>query len=189
MPPGLDVEHGVVVEAPAAEHIGVQQTGAAAAVVAGVAGEFVVVAALVYRGRRIVVVALVVDIVVEGAGTHHGAVVVFAQDHLAQRADAVGGEAAAVEVAVGVVGIDPHQPVALLAQAYADAIAGGHRPVDGSAVVELDGFAGQRRGRGQGHGRRQSGQPQPVRAKAMRFLVVVIDHTDSPVGQPWGCRD
>ena len=51
MPTGFDIEHGVVFKAPAAEHIGVEQARAPATVVAGIAGELVVVTVLVDGGR------------------------------------------------------------------------------------------------------------------------------------------
>ncbi|MNF91062.1 hypothetical protein D3C84_736510 [compost metagenome] len=180
MPPGLDVEHGVVVKAPAAEHIDVQQFAAAATVVAGVTGELVVVAVLVHSGRRVVIVLAVVDVVVEGTAAHHGAVVVLAQDHFRQRTHAVGGQAATVEVAVGIVGVDRQQAIALTASAHTDAVAGGHRPVDGRAVVELDRVTGPY-GRGQQrNGRRETADLKCARTADREVIVVLVDHTDSP---------
>ncbi|MNH06381.1 hypothetical protein D3C79_657450 [compost metagenome] len=186
MPSGLGVQRRAVVETPTAEHIGVEQARAAAAVVAGVAGELVVVTVLVHGGRRVVVVLAVVHVVVEGTGAHHRAVVVHAQDHLAQRANAVGGQAALVEVAVGVIGVDPEQAVTGLAQAHADAVAGGHRPVDGRTVVELDGFPRPGWRGGQRDGRRQAGRLDTAGSEASTVIVVLVDHTDSPDRQPPG---
>ncbi|MNL05675.1 hypothetical protein D3C87_1262860 [compost metagenome] len=156
VPPGLDVQHGVVVKAPAAEHIGIQQFAATAAVVAGVTGELIVAAAFVHGGGRIVIVLAVVDVIVEGTAAYHGAVVVLAQDHFAQRAHAVGGEAATIEVAVGIVGVDRQQAIALTASAHTDAVAGGHRPIHGRAVVELERITGPHRCGHQRNGCRQA---------------------------------
>ena len=173
MSTGLDVEHRVVVKAPAAKHIGIEQACAPATVVAGLAGKFVVIAGFVDRAGRIVVVFAVVDIVVEGTGAHHGAVVVFTQNHLAQCAHPVGGQAVLIEVAVRVIGVNAHQAIARITQAHADAIAGGDRPIDGCPVVEFNRLSRPRRTGYQRHGDCQAGELEA-------FIVVFIDHTGSP---------
>ena len=180
MPPGLDVEHGVVLKPPAAKHVGVQQPRAPAAVSAGVAGERVIAAVFVDGTRGVVVVVAVVHIVIESTGPHHGTVVVFAQDHLAQRADPVGGQAVLVEVAVRVIRVDAHQAIAGGAQAHADAITGGHRPIQGRAIVKLDGLTGPQRAGEQRDGGGQACDLNRVRAQPRTFIVVFINHTASP---------
>ncbi|MNU04456.1 hypothetical protein D3C72_2488750 [compost metagenome] len=50
-----------------------------------------------------------VNIIVEGTGAQHPAVVVLAHDHLGQGADAVGHQAALVEVAVAIIGVGCQQ--------------------------------------------------------------------------------
>ncbi|MNO64651.1 hypothetical protein D3C76_553860 [compost metagenome] len=170
-------------EVPAAEHVGVEETAAAAAVVLGIAGEFVVVAALVHRGRRIVVVLLVVDVVVEGTGAQHRTVVVLAHDHLGQGADLVGGQAVLVEVAVAVVGVAVGgQLPGRLVHAHANAVAGGEVPVQRGAIVEIDGIPRQRAGRvdGQCHCSSKAGQRPQAPPGNSRQGVVVIVHPHSP---------
>ena len=177
MPPGLDVKHGVVFKTPAAKHISVEQARAATAVILGVAGEFVVAPGFVDRRRRVVVVGAVIHIVVKGTGAHYGTVVVLAQDHLAQCAHTVGGEAVLIKVTVRVIDVDPHQPAAGVPQTHADAITGGHRPVDGRAVFKLNSVPCPHRAGDQRNGNRQAGDLKTV---PKTFIVIFIDHSASP---------
>ncbi|MNE04352.1 hypothetical protein D3C80_968790 [compost metagenome] len=178
--PRLDVEHRIVVETPAAEHVGIEELAAATAVVLGVAGELVVGTGLVHRRRRVVVVGLVIDVIVERTAAQYRTVVVLANDHFGQGADAVGDQAALVEVAVAVIAVEGQQLAVLIGQAHTDAVAGGQGPVDGGAVLEFDGFARPGRGANQCDGNRQARNLKALQARASTIFVVLIDHTASP---------
>ncbi|MNY15691.1 hypothetical protein D3C86_1489170 [compost metagenome] len=180
MAPRLDVEHRIVVETPAAEHVGIEELAAATAVVLGVAGELVVGTGLVHRRRRVVVVGLVIDVIVERTAAQYRTVVVLANDHFGQGADAVGDQAALVEVAVAVVHVDGQRAVdqglVLILHAHAHAVAGGERPVEGGAVVELDGFARVGGAAGQRHGSGKAEEREALGNQILATTVVLIVH-------------
>lgn len=61
-----------------------------------------------------------------------------------------------IKVAVRIIGVNPHQPTAGVAQARADAVAGGHRPVNGGAIFKFNGIPGPQRAADQCHGNGQA---------------------------------
>ncbi|MNM75284.1 hypothetical protein D3C81_870670 [compost metagenome] len=187
---GLDVEALPALAAPAAEHVGVEDAAAATTEAPRIVGELVVGAELVHPARGVVVVGLVVDIVVEGAGAQHRAVVVLAQDQLGQRAEAVGDQAALVEVAIAVVAVEGQRAVdqrlVLILHAHAHAVAGGEGPVEARAVVELDGLASMGGAAGHGHRGGQTEEREALDYQTLATKIVVIVHAAfSPnEGQP-----
>lgn len=176
MAAGLEVDVLAIVGAPATEQVGIEDAAAAAAVVLGVAAELVVGTGLVDGGRRVVVVASVVGVVIEGAGAQHRAEVVPVQDQLGQRTDPVGHQAALVEVAVAVVRVEAQQRIVRRLGAHADAVAGSERPVQGEAVVEFDGLAGVRRAAGQGDGGGEAQEREALGNQSLATNIVVIVH-------------
>ncbi|MCY1452981.1 hypothetical protein D9M71_699470 [compost metagenome] len=121
-----------------------------------------------------------IDVVVEGAGAQHRAIVVLLQDQFGQRADTVGDQATLVEVAVAVVHVDGQRAVdqglVLILHAHAHAVAGGERPVEGGAVVELDGFARVGGAAGQRHGSGKAEEREALGNQILATTVVLIVH-------------
>ena len=89
MPPGLERQVLVIIDGKVAIHISIQQPRLAAAEFACVPAEVVVAPGLVHRVRRVVVVALMVDLVIEMTGAHHRTEVVVLEHQFAEYADPI----------------------------------------------------------------------------------------------------
>ncbi|MNZ44666.1 hypothetical protein D3C78_622990 [compost metagenome] len=132
-------------DVPAAIGIGVEQAQVVAVLVDGVLGEAVgapaVAAGQAVGGTGAVVVALVVDVVVEAGSAHEQAEVVLPLEvGFGEKADAVGDQAAPVESVVAIVAVGVgHQLVVAALGTPGQAVGQGGVPVDAQVIVGLEG--------------------------------------------------
>ncbi|MCY1284780.1 hypothetical protein D9M70_336970 [compost metagenome] len=129
---------------------GIAELGVAAVQLLGIVGELVVVGAVGVGGaRRLVVVLLVVDIVVPGRAADAQAAALVREVELGEQVEAVGHQAAAIEVAVAVVQVVVgHQLVVAILHAHRGAVLERVVPANrqvGVTGFELEGLRGQDR--------------------------------------------
>ncbi|MNF93045.1 hypothetical protein D3C84_757050 [compost metagenome] len=138
-------------EVPGAIDIGIEQADVLAMLVDGVVGEVVglraAAAGEAVGGPRAVVVAAVVNLVIEAAGTHEQTEVLLPVEvHLGQEAGPVGDQAALVEGVVAVVDVGDGRVRETVGQRVIAGLGSPREAIgEGSVPVELEVFVGLER--------------------------------------------
>src|SRR5690554_5048770 len=143
MASGLEIETLLVGQVKVAEHIGIQEAAPPPSILPGIAGEPVVGSFLADRSRGIVIILAMIDIIIKSTATQHCTIVVLLPNQFAQRREPVTGQTVALEVAVAVIGVGITEQLGILpAHPYTQPVGGDHRPIQGGAIIEADGFTG-----------------------------------------------